>query len=182
MTFLTSAWVERFGTRCFLHGWFTVTWSKAASSTAMGSEQGKGSGDLQHSESKWDSSISHSRQTEPIKGRSSDGWYMSWWVEIWLHKFYGSLGKEMTDRQKHLQNEKLSKLCLHTFSKYLGRAMLDLKHLGYYAPCQTSSQGLALSSLRDFLQRTMNYNSKRHWEAVLSSVFLHFSAVKNGQI
>lgn len=171
-----------FDTRYFLRGWFKVTWSKAASSTAMGSEQGKGSGDLQHSESKWDSSISHRRQTEPIKGPSSDGWYMNWWVEIWLHKFHGSLGKEMTDRQKHLQNAKLSKLCLHTFSKYLGRAMLDLKHLGYYAPYQTSSQGLALSSLQDFLQRTMNYNSKRHWEAVLSRVFLHFSAVKNGQI
>lgn len=69
MMFLTSAWIERFGTRCFLCDWFKVTWSRTASSMAMGSEQGKGGGDLfmQHSESKWDSSISHTRRTEPSK-------------------------------------------------------------------------------------------------------------------
>lgn len=117
----------------------------------------------------------------PVKGPSSDGWHTDWWVEIWLHKCYGSLGKEKRDWQKHSQNEKLSKIWLHTFNKQVGRAILNLKHPGYYALCWTSSQGLALSSLQDLLPRTMNYNSKRHCISVISSVFLHFGAVKNGQ-
>lgn len=155
---LTSAWIGRFGMRCSLSDWLTVTWSRTASSMAMGSEQGKGGGDLFVQRVNETAPFHTPDKLNPVKGPSSDGWHMNWWVEIWLHKCYGSLGKEKRDWQKHLQNEKLSKIWLHTFNKQVGRAILNLKHLGYYALCQTSCQGLALSSLQDLLQRTVNYN------------------------
>lgn len=95
------------------------------------------------------------RQTEPLKG-SSDSWHKNWWVEKRLHKCYGSLGRESRDWQKHMQNENLPKLWLHTFHKQVWKATMNMKRLGDYALCQASCQGLALFPLQDLLQRTMN--------------------------
>lgn len=181
--FLTLAWIGRFGTVCLVATGLQSLEAEQPHPWPWGGNREKVvvtylCSTLRANET---APFHTPDKLNPVKGPSS-GWYMNWWVEIRLHKCYGSLGKEKRDWQKHLQNEKLSKLCLNTFSKQVGRAILDLKHLGYYALCQTSCQGLALSSLQDFLQRTMNYDSQKHCIAVISSVFLHFSAVKNGQI
>lgn len=73
--FLTSAWIGRSSTRCFLCDWFTVIWSRTASSMAMGTEQGKGwwplCSTLRTNET---APISHTRQTEPSKRT------IIWWL------------------------------------------------------------------------------------------------------